>query len=349
MIARFYSAVCLSFFSFFPSGSGILRAATITDSATQFALFSMGDIRLEAYSAAVGDVYSGGNTTLDFAYGIQRPTRNQGNFYSAGNFSTLGGLHDINGSVFSNGSISFETDFGVEVTKNATYGTTISSNASQIVDGIIAQASNSVPLIGLPNVTSFSHGTIDFTEKPGQSSVFLAPGSYRNVNLTDSTNDLHLSSGNYFMRTLQTFSSTTIHLDLQNGPINVFVANSISFDSGLDFIVNGIPVSSASQNAPSNVDLAQLVTFETHGTFELDAGFLNTFFGTVYAPFGNVTVDSQEFYGSIITGRDFSGNAYIEHKPSLRLSSVPEPHSAVLSGIAILLLGARSRRIRLAD
>ena len=304
-------------------------------SATDFAVFAGRDVTLESYSTVLGDVYAAEEININFGYGIQRPERNQGDFYSLGNISTIGGLSDVNGDMWANGSITFGSS-GVDVIGNATYGASISGNAGTIVQGTINHAANSVPTLSLPPITQFSAGAEDYVEIDGQDAVVLPPGSYRDVSLTSKTDELHLSSGDYFMRRLDAWISAELHLDLTDGPINVYVANDVFFESGLRVFVNDEELSLTDKNPPLNVDLAELVTFETHGDFTIDKGFLSSFFGTVYAPYGNIEVDTQGFYGSMISGRNITGDFYIEHHPSSRLA-VPEPSSGVM--IAGLLAG----------
>ena len=312
-------------------------------SATEFAVFAKRDVTFEAYSSALGDVYAGEDVNLEFAYGIQRTDRNQGDFYAGRDFNTFGGLHDIDGSVWANRHIDFDTDFGVEVTGNAVYGNSITSNAASIVEGSIAQQTNSVPNLRLPEIASFSAGSSDFVELSGQNVVTLAPGAYRDVRLTSQTDELHLSSGDYYMRNLETWISTELHFDLTHGAINVYIEEDAFFESGLTTFLNGVEIVSTSDTPPANVELASLVTFEVHEDVTIDSGFLSTFAGTIFTPFGDVNIDTQSFYGSIISGRNVSGDFYIEHHASNRLA-IPEPNSCWILGMGVAIWAVGRRR-----
>lgn len=312
--------------------------------ATEFAIFAGGDVNLESYSTVLGDTYAGHNANISFALGIQRPDRHLGNYYAVQDIVTTGGLSDFNGNLSANRNIFFDSN-GVDVNGNAIYGNEISSNASSIVNGSIQKVPNSVPILSLPDATTFSAGSNDYNELPGQDTVTLTPGSYRNVSLTSKTDQLHLSSGDYYMRRLDTWISTELHLDTTGGPINVYVANDVFFESGLNVFINGEEISSSLAIVPQNVDEAHKVTFEVHGDFTIDPGFLSNFFGTVFVPFGNVEVDANNFFGSIISGQDVTGNVYIEHYASHRLMTVPEPGFAIISFAApVCLLSRRGRR-----
>ncbi len=328
-------------------GASKEAAATPPSSATDYALFAERDITLESYSTILGDSYTASNLNIEFAFGIQRPDRNQGDFYAQGDILTTNGLSDINGSLFANGAIAF--DSVIDVFGDATYGSTISANAPSVVDGAITQSPDSVPNIGLPAVTGFSSGLENYVEQPGENVVVLAPGAYRNVSLTSQTDELHLSAGDYYMRRLDTWISTELHLDLTGGPINVFVENDIFMESGLKVFVNGEELlQSTSSPPPSNASLASDVTFEVHGDFTIDSGFLSSFFGTVFAPFGDIVVDTQGFYGSMISGRSIRGDFYLEHHASNRLSgsTVPEPSTYAMAVLGLVGLGVVARRRR---
>ncbi|MCS7465415.1 PEP-CTERM sorting domain-containing protein [Stieleria sp. ICT_E10.1] len=318
-------------------------AQVATDAkATDFAIYAGQMVTLDTYSTVLGDVYARENISVEFGYGIQRPSRNRGNFYAVEDIVTTSSLIDINGDLFANRDISFNS--GTDVIGNATYGRDISANASSVVTGTVTQASNTVASIAMPHTTDFVAGSVDYN-LAGQEVVNLAPGSYRSVDLSGSSLDeLHLTSGDYFLRNLTLGISTDLYLDLSGGQINVYVEDDVDLGTGLQLYINGTEFVDPGDNPPpSFVDLASEVTWEVHGDFEIGSGFLNEFFGTVYTPDGNISVDTQAFYGSMIAGRNVSGDFYLEHYASSRLTAIPEPSAAL-----VLLLGGmmmiRSRR-----
>ena len=58
----------------------------------------------------------------------------------------------------------------------------------------------------------------------------------------------------------------------------------------------------------------------------MPGGFTSEFFGTIFAPFGNVTVDLQDMHGSILGKGVVSAEVYLDHRASdyLRSPRIPE-------------------------
>lgn len=296
-----------------------------------YAILGMGDVELATYSTVIGDVYAGEDLTLKFGYGIQGPSA--GDMYARGDF-TIESLSDVVGDVFTNGDATLEGS--AEVSGSVTYATTYTKDFSAKAGGFVQQP-DSVPLVGLPNASSFSHGQIDIISDEG---LVLVPGSYRNVTQEGLFDDMYLTSGQYFIRNLSLLNSTKLHLDIVgNQPIEIYVTDDILIGSGFDVYVNGALVGS---DGSLPTALASLVLFETHGDLTIEPGFLNYFFGTIFAPFGDVEMDLQDMYGSILAGRDIRGNVYLNHVPS---AVIPEPSALVtlLAGVAILGLAALRR------
>jgi len=316
--------------------------------ATDFAIYAGQMATLDTYSTVLGDVYARENISVEFGYGIQRPSRNLGNFYAVEDIVTTSSLIDINGDLFANRDIEFLD--GTDVVGNATYGRSISANASDVVTGVVTQASNTVASIAMPDTTDFVAGSVDY-DLADQQVVNLAPGSYRSVDLSGSSLDeLHLTSGDYFLRNLTLGISTDLHLDLTGGQINVYVEDNVNLGTGLQLFVNGTEFVDPGDNPPpSFVDLASDVTWEVHGDFEIGSGFLNEFFGTVYTPDGNISVDTEAFYGAMIAGRNVSGDFYLEHFASNRLTAIPEPAAAfvlLLGGVTVICSRRRMSKWR---
>ncbi|PAY19296.1 hypothetical protein CKO51_11820 [Rhodopirellula sp. SM50] len=333
------ATLCATFSFLQTTGSAQVTADA---KATDFAIYAGQMVTLDSYSTVLGDVYARENISVEFGYGIQRPSRNRGNFYAVEDIVTTAGLTDINGDLFANRDISLSS--GTDVIGNATYGRDISANASSVVTGTVTQASNTVASIAMPHSTAFTAGSVDYN-LAGQEVVNLTPGSYRSVDLSGSSlKELHLTSGDYFLRNLTLGISTDLYLDLTGGQINVYVEDDVNLGTGLQLYVNGTEFVDPGDNPPpSFVDLASEVTWEVHGDFEIGSGFLNEFLGTVYTPDGSISVDTQAYYGSMIAGRNVSGDFYLEHYASSRLTAIPEPSAAL-----VLLLGGmtmfRSRR-----
>jgi hypothetical protein len=281
--------------------------------AVDYGIFSQGDLTLQTYSTTLGDVFSGGNLNLEFGYGIQTP-ENLGDMYARGDVQ-LGSLIEINGRVHANGSVSGVGDFGNDI-------------AGGVVSG-----PNSVAPVPLPPPTSFTPGSIDVVQG---GDFTLLPGAYGDVAQTGLFDNVYLSSGDYYLRSLSLDGHTRLHLDLTGGPINVFVQEDVFIDSGTNVFVNGVEMGGG--NDASIRHLASQVLLETHDDVTMDSGFLSYWFGTVFAPFGSVQMDTQEFYGAVIAAGPVAVETYLQHYPSHYLSNVvPEPAGIALAGIALAL------------
>jgi hypothetical protein len=305
--------------------------------ATDYSIFSASSIELTSYSTSVGPIYSGGNLHLDFGYGIQRPLQNSGDMYARGAF-VQDDLSQVTGNVFANQSITLNTS-SARVSGNVTYGTSISNGGT--VSGSVIHQANSVAAVNLPSATTFSAG---FFDEIHNTDFTLAPGSYGAVQETGLFKSVHFSSGNYYMNSLSLLNSTSLYLDYTaQQPINVYVQGNINLGSGFKVYVNGVPVGNGNNNLQTG--FASLTLFETHGNFTLPGGFLNYFYGTVFAPNGSITMNVQDMFGSLIAGGPINGNVYMDLRSS-QLLAVPEPATNVLAllGAASLMLMFRRRQ-----
>jgi hypothetical protein len=304
---------------------------------TDYAVFSNSSVQLTSYSTVLGPVYSGGNLTLNFGYGIQRPPQNAGDFYARGNFVEES-LSEIAGNVFANNNVTLNGS--ARVNGNVVYGNQYIPNASSRVTGSVTQQPNSVAAVSLPPATTFTPGLFDFIRN---TDFTLPPGSYGVVEQNGSFKNVRLSSGTYYMRSLSLLNSTSLYLDFTGfEPIKVYVQDDIFLDSGFDVFVNNVAVGNG--NVGLQTGFAGLTLFETHGDFSMDSGFLSYFYGTIFAPNGSVSIDVEDMFGSILAGGPITGNGYI----SLRSSQViPEPSTVALLGIVALVSIPTLRRFRM--
>lgn len=302
--ASILSAVCL------------LAGVASAQNATDFAIFSTDNVVLGGVIR--GDVYSGRDLNVEFGYGIQDQDLNAGDMFAFGNY-TQGSLSTVDGSVFANGNATLEGS--AEILADLTYGGLLNIGSSADVEGVTQQQPNTVDAIGIPSASEFSAGTEDVIS---DSSISLAPGAYRDLAMTGLFDQIVLTSGTYYFRSLNFQTGTTVSLQIiDNEPINVFLEGDADFGTGLNFFVNGVEIGTPLGN--SVADLASLVIFESHGNFTVAGGFLNYFFGTIFAPDGNVTVDAQFMHGSIISGRPMSVDVHLDHQPSFYLNGQPVP------------------------
>jgi hypothetical protein len=283
-------------------------------------------------NATTQSITARGNVNLMFA-------TTTGNILSGGNVS-VAAFSTVNGNVTANGSISggpitgTSTPFAGVPVNPASY-TPISLTADQFTSGG-------------PNVTT---GGV------------LPPGSYGALNLPVFAGTLTLTGGNYFFSSINIAGAfTTLNFDLTNGPINVFVTGDITIGSFLSFTVNGIPVFNPDGTPNAAVQsLASQIFFETLGNVLEGNPFGSGFFGTLFAPNGNITEAFGTVIGSLIAGGDVTNgfNSPVFYVGSDRLLSqsgpgpggtgVPEPSTLALGCVACLGLAAvRCRRRRAA-
>jgi len=301
--------------------------------AASYAVSAATGLELQSYSAVNGDIYSGGAATLDFGYGIQVPSFT-GNVKSIGNLS-IGLLSDLTGNVNTDGSLTLASDD--DLTGNAIYGTTLSVGSSgSSISGTASHQANSVQSAALPLPTIFSPGT---TKVTATNNLSLSPGSYGDVTESSDFDTVALSSGNYYLKSLSLNSSDTFAFNIVNNePINIYSQGNISIASGLNIVVNGVSYTSPTSGV--NNALARLVTFETDGNFSNPEGFLNYFFGSIYAPDGNINMQFDYMEGQLIAGGNITGTGYVDYQPSARLlaAPVPEPTAGALFGLGLLSL-----------
>jgi hypothetical protein len=275
-----------------------------------------------------------GNVNLLFA------TAN-GNILSGGNVS-VAAFSTVNGNVTANGSIS--TASGGQITgKTAPFAGVSVNPASYTPITLTADKFTS----GGPNVTTGGN---------------LAPGKYGALNLPVFSGTLTLTGGNYFFDSINIAGAfTTLNFDTTKGPINVFVTGDITIGSFLTFTVNGIPVFNSDGTPNAAVEsLASQIFFETLGNVDEGNPFGSGFFGTLFAPNGDITEAFGSIIGSLIAGGNVT-NGFISpvfYVGSDRLlagegggtgTTLPEPTTFALLGVAALgLAGFRRRRGRAA-
>ncbi len=267
-------------------------------SALDFAVFAGNDITFNAYSNILGDIYAGEDIELDHSYSLYGPEQSAGDLY-AGDSVWVGSSSTIYGSIYANGNVTLDGEPPwIEVT-------------GQIVNG-----PGTVPSIDLPPAAVFTAGGPNVSS---DEDWVLLPGTYGTVVHDGLFNDLHLYSGDYYMDSLTIGSSTSVHLHLDDGPLRVHSKFDIRFDSGTDFYVNGFQV--IDDGSPFDESLAADVLWEAQHDIVVDAGFLNYFYGTMFAPQGDITAEMDFMVGSMIAGDNIEGDITLKHVPSAVLAA----------------------------
>ena len=112
-----------------------------------------------------------------------------------------------------------------------------------------------------------------------------------------------MSSGDYYLKSLNVLSSSYLYLNVTNAPIRVFVQGNINFDGYLTAYLNG--------QSSGTSSLASLVLFQTGGNFNLAGLDLYEFYGTVFAPSGSVSLSVGQMDGSIMSSGSVSATTYL--------------------------------------
>ncbi len=302
-------------------------AAAISTNPANYAIVGESGVTLNSYSTVLGDVYSAGNLNLQFGYGIQEPSQNAGNMISTGSVN-VGLLSDVTGNIYSNSGVSLNGDD--TITGNVVYGTSYSTTLTgNQVNGSVTQAANTVPAISLPTPMSFTAGTNNITTA---SNLTLTPGSYGNITESGLYQNITLSSGDYYLESLDVLSSEYLYLNVTGAPIRVFVQGNINFDGYLTTYLNG--------QSSGTSSLASSVLFETDGNFNLAGLNLYEFYGTVFAPSGCVSLSIGQTDGSIMSSGPIIATTYLTEAQF----SVPEPGTLGLLMVALPLVALRLRR-----
>lgn len=286
-------------------GVVLLNTYVVADSALDYAVFGTDNVTMRSYSTVQGDIYSGGDATLEFGYGIQRSS-NAGDVYAFEDV-TVKSLSRVNGNVYANGDIVLE--------------------GSASVSDLILSSPETVGTPALPLPHSFTAGTKNVTFT---SDGTLLPGSYGDIIYSGLYDNLYLSTGDYYLRSFQAPHSLYLHVDLTDGPMNVFIENDLTVGPYLRTFVNGVAVD---ESMPASLrELARDVLFEVHEDVMLDCGAIGSFFGTVFAPYGGAEVQTRDMFGSILANGTVDTEVYLLHYPSNSLA-IPEPSTLVLLGM----------------
>ena len=241
----------------------------------------------------------------------------------------------VNGDVFAADDLTLEFGYGIQRPNFGSMyaGGSIAPSSWVNVTGTVQAFSSAIPAMTLPVATSFLPGTLNISDNDG---FTLLPGSYGDVAYTGLFDDIYLSSGNYYLKSLQILNSCDVHLDLTNGPIKVFIKDDFRVERYMDVFVNGVEIN---ESTPVSINqLASQVLFEVHGEADVDAGPIGAFFGTLFAPYGGVDIVARDVYGSIIANGSVNAETYLTYRPSQFLA-VPEPGAILLLTSALAVGG----------
>ena len=270
-----------------------------------------------------GNITSGGSIAF-----LNSSQQVAGNVTAALNVSLPFSFAAIHGNVLAGGDVNIQGDVG----GNVTYGNNFTLGTFGSVSGITAQGGPVTPTpfvpLTLPAGSNLTPGLTNVTLASFEDRS-LAPGAYGALTMTVG-NTLSLSAGQYVFSSF-TSGSVLNHLsfDTSAGPISIYVKEDFDFDLIQD--INGV---SLFAGGTPNPDDSHDIFFETGANFIGGSSF----FGTVFAPNGNVTLETF----TQATGRILAGHDVIINSGGVTL--VPEPASLGVLACAGILLARRRRR-----
>ncbi len=162
----------------------------------------------------------------------------------------------------------------------------------EIITGVVAP--DSFEEVKLPAALTFDANSDADVVINANETVLLEPGAYEDVTVSP-TGTLMLQTGRYVIRSLAVETGAQLDLQFTEGAIDLFVEEDAFIGKGLSVVVNG----DAAQDA--DVELAKNLYSEVHGSWNLEPE--SSWFGTVYAPFGNVNIArDSSFVGALYSG-----------------------------------------------
>jgi hypothetical protein len=329
------------------SGGGSLLGNSLGDFNVSGAVTFNGSVTTGQYATFQSPINSGGTVNI----GVGATTA----AITAGGDVLESQSAQTNGSVLAGGSFG-NSVFGV-VTGNVTAGAnvtvagTVDGNVTcggQVsvgkfgsIEGNISTGTTPVvpatySPITTPNAIPFSSGGADVTTG-GSAASPLPPGSYGNLTIPTFGN-LYLTAGNYEFSSF-TFDGNSINLVNLNSSnqINIFVSGNVSESTFATMSVDGEPYASAATSLAGNVLL------ETLGTYSQNTLGSVQFFGTIFAPDGDIDIGNySSLTGSLIAGGNVNLNVGF-NETFAPPSELPEPASLGLLGMGWMLLLRRTR------
>jgi hypothetical protein len=193
----------------------------------------------------------------------------------------------ILGDIDAGGRIQLDQD--VHVTGAAVSAHYVESQSNTMVDGGIVE--NGDPLsfnfLALPHATSFATDPSNDVWAGRNSTMALVPGLYGDLEI-ERNSSLALTAGEYFFDEINVGRESQLILDVAAGAISIYVEGNVALDRNFEAIVVG--------------GGAERVFVESHGQFSL--GRESTWWGTIFAPHGQVGVDRE----TVVTGAIYSGD-----------------------------------------
>lgn len=162
---------------------------------------------------------------------------------------------------------------------------------------------------------SFSANNADQTA-PKKGKLVLPPDTYGKVKALKNS-ELHFSTGNYYLKELDTDRKSRLIIDVAAGPVNIYVIDDLDFDDGVEVEI-----------LPSGQNGTRFVTFTTLQTHKVDFGKSSLVLGSILAPKAKVQLTK----GSVFKGAIYAQSINVQNEvPFLHHDAVtPLPKPAPL-------------------
>ena len=254
---------------------------------------------------------------------ISKQVQSQGRIHSNHNITFKpGGPSAHTGDLSAVNRVIIQTDNSIE--GDVTAGDKIKLVGTANITGTANDFTRVRPM-SLPSF-SFGAGTDNVTV-PENGEETLPPGSYKNVEVLEN-GTLNLSSGTYYMQSLNTHWYTTLDIDVSGGPVTVNVVGNLNFGNRSE-----VTISPGGETATSQLTFNRMDIGATNIRSRAKA------MGTINVPDGSVVLHKNSRFKGVVYAKKIKvhpGATFSPHE--VDINDITKPSSldggeAVLSGL----------------
>ena len=273
-------------------------------------------------SVFAGNITSGGSVSFVSSATVQ------GDVVAASNVNQPFSFATIQGNVAAGGDV----HVAGTVAGNVTHGGTLTLGTWGTIGGTVTPGGPVAPPayqpLTLPAGRNLAAGSNNVILSSAQD-LTLSPGVYGRLQYA-SGNTVTLNSGQYVFAGIDsTFSLNSLSFDTSDGPIDIYVADNLTFD--LVQVVNGQKLFAGHYPDPAD---SLDISIEVAGSLTARSSF----YGTLLAPNGDITLD----YFADVTGRVLAGHDVVLYNSDVTV--VPEPATLSLLALATMVVLRRRRK-----